>query len=125
VKDSDKSNIISEISDLQSLGFKIMATTGTAQLLQNNGMNVESIPKIGEGRPNILDRIISGNIDLVVNTICGRKSTQDDILIRRTAIESNIPYITTISGFKAATKAMVKTADHSFGVKPLQEYKVI
>ncbi|MCD4806644.1 MAG: hypothetical protein K8R13_03585 [Methanococcoides sp.] len=63
--------------------------------------------------------------ELVVNTIGSRKSTQDDVLIRRTAIESNIPYITTISGFKAATKAMVKTTDHSFGVKPLQEYKVI
>ncbi|NPE30031.1 hypothetical protein HNV12_19180 [Methanococcoides sp. SA1] len=93
--------------------------------MQDNGLDVESIPKIGEGRPNIIDRIISGNIDLVVNTICGRKSTLDDILIRLTAIESNIPYITTISGFKAATKAVVKTANHSFGVKPLQEYKVI
>jgi len=125
VKDSDKSHIISEIRDLQTLGFRITATTGTAQVLQENGLDVESIPKIGEGRPNIIDRIISEDIDLVVNTIGSRKSTQDDVLIRRTAIESNIPYITTISGFKAATKAMVKTADHSFGVKPLQEYKVI
>lgn len=61
---------------------------------------------------------------LVVNTISGRESTEDDILIRRTVIEYNIPYITTLAGFKAATAAVVKTARENFNVKPLQEYEV-
>lgn len=122
VKDSDKPHIISEVRDMQSLGFGITATSGTAQVLQENGLDVESIPKIREGRPNIIDRMISGDIRLVVNTISGRESTEDDVLIRRTAIEFNVPYITTLAGFKAAAGAMVKASDGSFCVAPLQEY---
>ena len=124
VKDSDKQHIISLARDLQIFGFRITATSGTAQVLQEDGLDVESIPKIREGRPNIIDRIISGEIGLVVNTISGRESTEDDILIRRTVIEFNIPYITTLAGFKAATLAIVKTARENFDVKPLQEYEV-
>jgi len=74
VKDSDKSHIISEIRDLQTLGFRITATTGTAQVLQENGLDVESIPKIGEGRPNIIDRIISERVcagaTVVLSPVC-------------------------------------------------------
>jgi len=125
VKDSDKQHIILPVRDLQTFGFMITATSGTAQVLQEEGVDVESIPKIREGRPNIIDRIISGEIGLVVNTISGRESTEDDILIRRTVIEYNIPYITTLAGFKAATAAVVKIARENFGVKPLQEYEVI
>lgn len=125
VNDDDVSRIISEINDLQALGFRIAATSEVAQLLQGNGLAVESIPKIGEWRPNILDRILSKDIELVVNTRGSRKSTDDDFLIRRKSIESNIPYITTISGFKAATKSMIKVAEQGFDVRPLQEYGMI
>lgn len=125
VNDDDVSRIISEINDLQALGFRIAATSEVAQLLQGNGLAVESIPKIGERRPNILDRILSKDIELVVNTRGSRKSTDDDFLIRRKSIESNIPYITTISGFKAATKSMIKVAEQGFDVRPLQEYGMI
>lgn len=116
-------NKIKEVAKLFSeLGFKILATAGTAKHLRNQGIEVKTINKVGEGRPHIVDYIKNGAIQMVINISVGRKSSRDAYQLRRGALTYNILYTTTLAGARAlgeATKAMM---EKDWEVCPLQEY---
>ncbi|MFT4076690.1 MAG: carbamoyl-phosphate synthase large subunit [Asticcacaulis sp.] len=122
VKDMDKPVILDSVRTLIGLGFKIVATGGTADYLKSHGLEVEAVKKVLEGRPNILDAIKNGEIDLVFNTTEGKQSLSDSFSIRRTTLMMKIPYYTTASGAVAATRAIANGASDQLDVKPIQEY---
>jgi carbamoyl-phosphate synthase large subunit len=121
VRDKDKRAIIFIAKKLQDLGFHIYATSGTATALTPNGIAVK-IPKIAEGRPNVLDLMKDGKIQLVINTPSGRIPRQDEIEIRSQVILHNITYTTTISGAQATVNGIEALIKKDLDVKPLQEY---
>jgi len=100
VNDRDKQNIIDIAQDFQEIGFNIMATQGTAEVLRQNGLLVKEIFKVNEGRPHVVDHIKNGEIHLVVNTPLGERARDDEYDIGRAAIRHKIPAITTLSGAK-------------------------
>jgi carbamoyl-phosphate synthase large subunit len=104
------------------LGFKIKATRGTRQLLGDQGIDSDLILKMHEGRPNIVDGIKNGEIQLVINTPSGKKSQYDDSYIRKAAIKYKVPYITTLSAAIAAVKGMAAYRKGETGVRSLQSY---
>jgi carbamoyl-phosphate synthase large subunit len=120
VNDNDKLNIIPIARDFHELGFRVVATAGTAQTLNQNGIPAETVFKVGEGRPNVVDGIKNGDIHLVVNTPFGRRSRFDEEAIGRAAIQKGIPAITTLSGAQAAVRAI--RSRKPLVVKSLQEY---
>ncbi|RLB07058.1 MAG: carbamoyl phosphate synthase large subunit, partial [Deltaproteobacteria bacterium] len=122
VNDKDKRSIIHIAKRLAELNFKLIATKGTAQILKKNGIDIETVSKISEGRPNILDLIKNGEIALMINTPSGKGSKKDQLLLRRSAINYNIPYITTISGAAAAVNGIEFLIKRELKVKSLQEY---
>ena len=103
------------------LGFSILATSGTAQTLNENGIIAKSIFKVGEGRPNVVDAIKNEEIQLVINTPLGAQSRFDEYEIGRSAIKYNIPTITTISGAKAVVRAIRNIKNGSIKYRSLQE----
>ncbi len=123
VKDSHKNSAVSISKKLIKLGFKIIATKGTAQFLINSGLKVETINKVREGRPHIVDIIKNGKINLIFNTTEGEKSISDSYSLRQAALYSDIPYYTTISGSKAAVMAIEALKKDGLNVIPLQDYK--
>jgi len=104
------------------LGFKIKATHGTQQFLASHGIESEFIPKMHEGRPNIVDGIKNGEIQLVINTPVGKQSQYDDSYIRKAAIKYKIPYITTLAAAVAAAKGIAAYRKGNSNVKSLQSY---
>ncbi len=126
VKNKDKRNVVYLAKELADLGFKIIATRGTAKVLKNSGISVEEISKVHEGRPNIIDRMKNREISLVINTPSGELPQKDNYYIRRTAIELSIPCITTLSGAQAAINGIEKLKNQSISggieVRALQEY---
>jgi carbamoyl-phosphate synthase large subunit len=106
----------------QEMGFRILATEGTHAFLTANGVNSESIKKLTEGRPNILDAITNREIQLVINTPVGRLSQHDDSYIRKAAIKYKVPYITTIAAARAAADGIAAFRAGRSEVKSLQEY---
>ncbi len=123
VKDEDKPLIVEVAKRLEEIGFEILATSGTAQYLKNFGIKNKEVPKISEGRrPNILDLIKNREIALMINTAKGKKSRLDAYLIRRAAMELDIPYATTIAGARAMVCSIRKFKEKSFSYSPLQEY---
>lgn len=111
VNDYDKENVIPIAKKFADLNFNIYATKGTAAALQKAGIKVNSVYKLKEGRPNIVDKMINGEIQLIINTPLGRQAFLDDSVIRKTAMKYRIPCITTLSGASAAAegiKALVK-----------------
>ena len=122
VNQHDKNAIPKIASDLVEEGFKIVATRGTAQVLRSSGVEAETVYKVNEGRPNIVDYIKSGKIHLIVNTPAGKQSFFDDKAIRRAAINYGIPCITTIPGASAAVNGIRAFRRESLGVRSLQEY---
>lgn len=122
VNDEDKNQINTIAKKFKDLGYRILATTGTAQTIESLGLKVKIIKKIREGRPNIGDFIKAGKIHLIINTLNEKDSTEDDFIIRRLAIEHNIPYITTLSGAKAAIGALETIKKESVTVKSINEY---
>jgi carbamoyl-phosphate synthase large subunit len=107
--------------DLHEIGFNLVATSGTARELRQNGLQVDSIFKVGEGRPNIVDGIKNGEIDLVINTPMGAQARYDEESIGRTCIQKGIVAITTLSGAEAAVRA-IRRAHLKIEVKSIQEY---
>ena len=108
---------------LADLGFKIMATSGTAEALKNNDIDVQYLPKLHEGRPNIIDLIKDGKVALLINTPSGKATKEDELKIRSHAILYNVPLITTVSGAQASVNGienLIKKPNMS--VLPLQEY---
>ena len=103
------------------LGFKLIATKGTAAYLVDLGIQVEEVLKVHEGRPNIEDLIRSGLIQLVINTPVGSQALHDDLYLRRAALEYNIPTFTTMPGAKAALKAIKSLRSNKIDTYSLQE----
>jgi carbamoyl-phosphate synthase large subunit len=122
IGDRDKDKILTTAKNFRDLGFKIMATSGTKTFLEENGIKALFINKLHESRPNILDAIVNGHIDLVVNTPAGKQSEYDDSYIRKSAIKYNIPYITTTAAAFAATQGIKERKNGAYKVKSLQEY---
>ncbi|MGH8248614.1 MAG: carbamoyl-phosphate synthase large subunit, partial [Gammaproteobacteria bacterium] len=122
VNDSDKSGIVPIARDFEDLGFQILATLGTHQLLVANQIRADHVFKVGEGRPNVVDRLKSRQIDLLVNTPLGRQSRFDEKAIRRAATQYGVPCITTLSGAAAAVNAIGTLRREKLSVRSLQEY---
>jgi len=121
VNDADKLDIIHTARDLTELGFDIIATSGTTKELQRNGIKVNSVFKVGEGRPNIVDSIKNDEISLVINTPMGATARYDEESIGRACIKKGIQVITTLSGAEAAVRA-IRLNDREIKVKSIQEY---
>ena len=122
IKDEDKRKIIEPAKSLVSFGFDLIATGGTATFLKNNKISCEIVKKVFEGRPNIVDLMISNEIDLVINTVEGLKSIEDSFSLRQTALLNNIPYYTTIQGAIAVTSAIKSVINKKIDVHSLQSY---
>ena len=120
VNDGDKKAMILIAKKLNDMGFKIIATAGTSILLNENGMNSERIYKVGEGRPNVVDGIKNGEINLVINTPLGAQSRFDEEAIGKACIKKGILAITTLSGANAAVDAVNHKDDYR--VKSIQDY---
>jgi carbamoyl-phosphate synthase large subunit len=122
IADRDKGKIIDTARNFRDMGFNIMATGGTKSFLDKYGIESQFINKIYENRPNIIDAIVNGEIDLVINTPAGKLSEYDDSYIRKNAIKYNIPYITTTAAAYAATQGIKEPHNGDYKVKSLQEY---
>ncbi len=121
INNSDKISAIPIARDFIELGFSIIATKGTAQLLTENGILVNQIYKVGEGRPNVVDAIKNQKIQLVINTPLGAQSRFDEYKIGQSAIKYKIPVITTISGAQAAIRGIRNIKSNSIQYHSLQE----
>ena len=122
VNNHDKPNLIPIARDLAGLGFRLIATRGTAAYLRAHGLDVDVVFKVNEGRPNIADEIVNRTIDLVINTPLGRESFFDDRAVRRAAMMHDVPCITTLTGAAAAVSAIRAMREHGVGVRALQDY---
>jgi len=121
VMNKDKRSIVFLAKKLVDLGFEMVATKGTAKVLANNGIPVQTVFKVGEGRPNIVDQIKNGEIHLVINTPSGKKPKADEVAIRSQSVAHNIPIITTLSGAEAVVNA-IESLKRGMSVKSIQEY---
>ncbi len=122
VKDKDKSYIIESVRVLENLGFQILATGGTQRFLIKNGISVERVNKVLEGRPHVVDSMNNNNINLVINTTEGSKALSDSKSLRQAALRNRIPYYTTLSGALAAVIAIERYINGLGKIKSLQEY---
>ena len=122
VSDAHKAEVADLAKRFADLGFKLSSTTGTAAVLTEAGLEVESVPKLAEGRPNTLDLLKNDEIQLVINTPSGQAPRADEIKIRTTAIYTNTPIMTTMGSAKAAAEGIAALKQNGYGVKPLQEY---
>jgi carbamoyl-phosphate synthase large subunit len=122
VRDGDKAVAFRLAQRFTALGFKVIATRGTQKALADMGIAVETVNKVAEGRPHCVDAMISGNVQMVVNTTEGAQSLKDSFAIRRTALTRNICHYTTLSGAEAAAEAIAALKDGALDVAPLQSY---
>ncbi|MGV2830372.1 carbamoyl-phosphate synthase large subunit [Myxosarcina sp. GI1(2024)] len=123
MNDRDKEAIVPVVKDFINLGFKIVATSGTQKVLKENGIeNVETILKLHEGRPHVVDWIKNKQIQLIINTPTGEESQTDARLIRRMALDYKLPIVTTIAGAKATVAAIRSLQSEPLEVKALQDY---
>jgi carbamoyl-phosphate synthase large subunit len=122
IKDSDKKNIVSIAQKLSNLGFTICATYGTAKILNDNKIKTNFVKKVIEGRPNAVDAMLSGEIQLVINTAEGTNSIKDSFSLRQTALLNKIPYYTTLQGANAATLGIKAIKEEIINVKSIQSY---
>lgn len=120
VKEQDKKKIHPIAEKAANLGFELAATSGTADAAK--GVDIEKIKKVSQGSPNIRDAILNKEIDLIINTSEGKQSAQDGYIIRRLAIELGIPYVTTLSGARAALNAIEAVQNNEITVKSLNEH---
>ncbi len=122
VDNKDKDAVIPIAAKLKKIGFDLVATSGTKAHLDAHGIPTETVMKIHEGRPNVLDLLSDGSIGLMINTPIGKESHIDDYEIRRAAIIHNVPYTTTIPGAIAACEGISSLLSKNITVKSLQEY---
>jgi carbamoyl-phosphate synthase large subunit len=115
-------NFVQIARAFRDMGFGIMATEGTQRFLSENGIESQAVAKLQEGRPNIVDEIMNGRIQLVINTPIGRAGKDDDSYIRKNAIRYNVPYITTLAAANAAALGIQAYREGRGQVKSLQEY---
>jgi carbamoyl-phosphate synthase large subunit len=121
VNDRDKGTVTPILRRFQDLGFEILATRGTHAYLSRLGIQSKRIFKVGEGRPDIVDGIVSGEVGLLINTPLGKKSQYDDYAMRRAAITHNIPYLTTMSAASAACDALIALRSRTPRVRAIQD----
>jgi carbamoyl-phosphate synthase large subunit len=122
VKDADKAGILVAAKGLVELGFKLVATSGTANFLAENAVPVERVNKVLEGRPHIVDRIKDGGVQLIFNTTEGAQSLKDSASIRQAALAGKIPYYTTAAASRAAVEAIRALGTRPLEVRSLQSY---
>jgi carbamoyl-phosphate synthase large subunit len=121
VNDTDKITVTPMLRRFRDMGFTILATRGTHAHLTHLGIECELVFKVGEGRPDIVDKIMSGDVQLLVNTPLGKKSQYDDYAMRRAAITCEVPYLTTMSATRAACDALIAMRTRAQDVTSLQE----
>jgi carbamoyl-phosphate synthase large subunit len=122
VKESDKPVIVPAVAALSALGFAVIATRGTARFLEGAGIAVETVNKVAEGRPHIVDRIKDGEIDMIFNTTEGWQSLKDSESIRRSALMAKVPIFTTAAASLAAAEAISALRERTLEVRALQSY---
>ncbi len=121
VNDRDKPTVTPILRRFHDMGYEILATRGTHAYLSRLGIPSKRVFKVGEGRPNIVDGIVSGEVGLLINTPLGKKSQYDDYAMRRAAITHNIPYLTTMSAANAACDALIALRSRKLRVRALQD----
>ncbi|NNC53677.1 MAG: carbamoyl-phosphate synthase large subunit [Erythrobacter sp.] len=122
VKDSDKEVILPAVKTILEQGFKVIATGGTQRFLSEQGLDVERVNKVAEGRPHIVDAIIDGEVALIFNSTEGWQSLLDSKSIREAALEKKLPYYTTAAGSLAAARAIAEVSTEQLEVRSLQDY---
>ncbi|NJD91150.1 MAG: carbamoyl-phosphate synthase large subunit [Geobacter sp.] len=122
VKDQDKKHMVPVAANLAAAGFQILATRGTAVYLKEKGVPVQTVNKVLEGRPHIVDAIKNGDIAMVFNTTHGAQAVADSFSIRRETLAHGVTYYTTVSGAKAAVDAIIAIQQEGLGVKALQDF---
>ena len=123
VKDRDKTALlVSAARQLSGFGFSIVSTAGTTAFLQNYGIQAETVHRVSEGKPNILEKIREGRVHLVINTPSGKIPRQDEVVIRSTAVAFGVPVVTTLQGADAYVHAIRSLLAGELGVKSIQEY---
>jgi carbamoyl-phosphate synthase large subunit len=122
VRDQDKAAVIEPCRRLVEMDFSLLATRGTATSLDASGLPVEAVNKVREGRPHIVDRMLSGAVQLVFNTTEGSQAIADSFSLRRTALTNGIPYSTTLAGARATVEAIAALRAGNLEVAPLQAY---
>jgi carbamoyl-phosphate synthase large subunit len=122
VRDSDKMRVVPVARKFAGLGFELCATAGTAKVLQEAGLTVQLLFKVQEGRPNCLDLIKNGEVQLIINTPAGKTPRVDEVKIRTAAVLHRIPIMTTLAGAKAAALGIETLCEKGLSVEPLQEY---
>ncbi|MBP1561271.1 MAG: carbamoyl-phosphate synthase large subunit [Oscillospiraceae bacterium] len=122
VNNKDKAEIAEIAKYFADDGFKILATGNTYEVIRKAGIEAEKIQKLSEGRPNILDAVTNGQIDLIINSPAGKDSVNDDSYLRKAAIKGKIPYMTTVAAARASAKGIHYVKEHGQGdVKSLQQ----
>ena len=122
VNNDDKVHVVSIARELADRGFRIAGTRGTAAYLRTHGIEAAVVYKVNEGRPSLADEIVNRHIDLVINTPLGRESFFDDKAVRRAAMMTGVPCITTITGAAAAVQAIRALRQEGLDVRALQDY---
>jgi len=122
VSDAHKAEAVTVAQEYVKLGFELIATSGTAAVLEKGGLKVQRIFKVSEGRPNAVDLLKNKEIQLVINTPAGQTPRADEVRIRTTAVYTGTPIMTTISGARAAALGIAALRKHGYAVKTVQEY---
>jgi carbamoyl-phosphate synthase large subunit len=122
VNDHDKPTVLPIARRFHELGFRILATEGTARHLRSRGVPAERVLKVHEGRPNAIDLLVSGKIQLLINTPLGKLTQQDDYMIRQAALQHRVSYTTTMSAASAACDAIIALRSRVGEVRSLQEW---
>lgn len=122
VRHGDKDNVVPVAASLAEQGFTLLATRGTADKLAEHGVSCERVNKISQGRPHILDKLKDGQVQWIINTSSGSRTTEDSYSIRRAALDYHIPYTTTITGAFSMAQAIATLAKQEISVKTVQEF---
>ena len=122
VNDGDKPNVIQIVGQFHEMGFTLYATDGTARYLKGRGIPAKTVRKVHEGRPNGIDLMVNGTVQLLINTPLGKHAQHDDYLLRRTAIAQRVSYTTTMSAARAASDAILALRSRRASVRSLQEW---
>jgi carbamoyl-phosphate synthase large subunit len=122
VKESDRPQALEVARHLTNLGFRIQGTSGTAAYLREQGLAAETVNKVKEGRPDVVDHLKNGEIALVVNTVRNAASHADSLSIRREALHRSVPYFTTMRGARAAVMGIEAVLKKALSIRSLQEY---
>jgi carbamoyl-phosphate synthase large subunit len=122
VNDNDKATLLPIARRLAQLGFGLLGTSGTAAYLSAQGLPVQTVFKVNEGRPNAVDYILNGEIALAINTPLGKRSFFDEEALRRAVVSHGVPYATTLSAASAAVDAIQAMRQEPVAVRSLQEW---